>query len=257
MVVKVKNVSFSYGKLKVLRDITMNAKKGEMVCILGPNGAGKSTLLKCILGLLRPQKGRITVDGNDIFNLDPIELSKLISYVPQTIEQTFPITVFETILIGRLPHLSWAPKHSDIEAVRLSMRLLEIENIAWKNLSELSGGQRQKVLLAMALAKESPVLLLDEPTNNLDLNNQLEVMDTIKDITRDGKTAIVTTHDLNLALRYADKVVVMNGGGVIANGKPDEVLEEKTIESVYGVRTLVKNEDGLKYVIPIGRCKNA
>ena len=106
MVVSVKNVSFSYGRLQVLRDVTMNAKKGEIVCLLGPNGAGKSTLLKCILGALRPQKGRIIINGDDISNLDSIELAKLIGYVPQAIERTFPLTVFEAILIGRLPHLS-------------------------------------------------------------------------------------------------------------------------------------------------------
>jgi len=257
MVVSVKNVSFSYGRLQVLRDITMNAKKGELVCLLGPNGTGKSTLLKCILGALRPQKGRIIINGDDISNLDPIELARLISYVPQVIEQTFPLTVFETILIGRLPHLSWTPRQSDLEAVRHAMRLLGIENLAWKNLSELSGGQRQKVLLAMALAKEPPILLLDEPTSNLDLNSQLEVMDVIRDIVEDDKTAIVALHDLNLALRYADRVVVMKDGRVIANGKPAEVLEEDVIESVYGVRAIVKNENGLRYVIPLRRCKNA
>jgi len=257
MVVSVENVSFSYGRLQVLRDVTMNAKKGEIVCLLGPNGAGKSTLLKCILGALRPQKGKIIINGEDISNLDPIELARLIGYVPQVIEQTFPLTVFETILIGRLPHLSWTPRQSDLEAVRSAMRLLGIEKLAWKNLSELSGGQRQKVLLAMALAKEPSILLLDEPTNNLDLKSQLEVMDVIRDIVEDGKTAIVALHDLNLALRYADRVVVMKDGRVIANGKPAEVLEEDVIEGVYGVRAIVKNENGLRYVIPLRRFENA
>jgi len=257
MVVSVENVSFSYGRLQVLKDVTMNAKEGEIVCLLGPNGAGKSTLLKCILGALKPQKGRIIINGDDISNLNPIELAKLIGYVPQVIEQTFPLTVFEVILTGRLPHLSWTPRQSDLEAVRTAMRLLGIENLAWKNLSELSGGQRQKVLLAMALAKEPSILLLDEPTSNLDLNSQLEVMDVIRDVVEDGKTAIVALHDLNLALRYADRVVVMKDGRVIADGKPAEVLEEDVIEGVYGVKAIVKNENGLRYVIPLGRCENA
>ena len=257
MVVSVKNVSFSYGKLQVLRSVTMNAKEGEIVCLLGPNGAGKSTLLKCILGALRPQRGRITIDGEDISNLDPIELAKLIGYVPQAIERTFPLTVFEAILIGRLPHLSWTPKPSDLEAVRHAMRLLGIENLAWKHLSELSGGQRQKVLLAMALAKEPSILLLDEPTSNLNLNSQHEVMDVIRDVVEDGKTAIVALHDLNLALRYADEVIIMKDGKVLANGKPTEVLNERIIESVYGVKAIIKNESRLRYVIPIGRCENA
>jgi len=257
MVVSVENVSFSYGKLQVLKDVTMNAKEGEIVCLLGPNGAGKSTLLKCILGALKPQKGRIIINGDDISNLNPIELAKLIGYVPQVIEQTFPLTVFEAILTGRLPYLSWTPRQSDLEAVRSAMRLLGIENLAWKNLSELSGGQRQKVLLAMALAKEPSILLLDEPTSNLDLNSQLEVMDVIRDIVEDGKTAIVALHDLNLALRYADRVVVMKDGRVIANGEPDEVLNERIIESVYGVKAIIKNDSRLRYVIPLGRCENA
>ncbi len=257
MVVSVENVSFSYGRLQVLKDVTMNAKEGEIVCLLGPNGAGKSTLLKCILGALKPQRGRIIINGDDISNIDSIELAKLIGYVPQVIEQTFPLTVFEVILTGRLPHLSWTPRQSDLEAVRTAMRLLGIENLAWKNLSELSGGQRQKVLLAMALAKEPSILLLDEPTSNLDLNSQLEVMDVIRDVVEDGKTAIVALHDLNLALRYADRVVVMKDGRVIADGKPAEVLEEDVIEGVYGVKAIVKNENGLRYVIPLGRCENA
>ena len=257
MVVSVENVSFSYGKLQVLKDVTMNAKEGEIVCLLGPNGAGKSTLLKCILGALKPQKGRIIINGDDISNLNPIELAKLIGYVPQVIEQTFPLTVFEAILTGRLPYLSWTPRQSDLEAVRSAMRLLGIEKLAWKNLSELSGGQRQKVLLAMALAKEPSILLLDEPTSNLDLNSQLEVMDVIRDVVEDGKMAIVALHDLNLALRYADRVVVMKDGRVIANGKPAEVLEEDVIERVYGVKAIVKNENRLRYVIPLRRCENA
>ncbi|ADB58073.1 ABC transporter ATP-binding protein [Archaeoglobus profundus] len=257
MVVSVKNVSFSYGGFQVLRDVTMNAREGEIVCLLGPNGAGKSTLLRCTLGALRPQKGRIIINGVDIFDFDPIELAKLIGYVPQAIERTFPLTVFESVLIGRLPYLGWTPSQSDIEAVRNAMKLLGIENLAWKNLNELSGGQRQKVLLAMALAKEPSILLLDEPTNNLDLNSQLEVMDIIRDVVKDGKTAIVALHDLNLALRYADKIVIMKNGRVLANGKPAEVLSENVIESVYGVKAIVKNENGLRYVIPLTRCEHA
>jgi len=256
VVVAVDSVSFSYRELKVLKDVTMNTKKGEILCLLGPNGSGKSTPLKCILGVLKPQKGRIIINGGEISSFNQLELAKLIGYVPQMVEQTFPLTVFETILIGRLPHLGWTPKQSDVEAVRYAMRLLGIENLAWKNLSELSRGQRQKALLAMALAKEPSILLLDEPTSNLDLNSQLEVMDVIRDIVKDGKTAIVALHDLNLALRYADRVVVMKNGRVIADGKPAEVLKEDIIERVYGVKAIVKNECELRYVVPLGRCEN-
>ncbi len=258
MGVKVENISFSYGKLQVLDDVTINVKEGEIVCLLGPNGSGKSTLLKCILGVLKPQRGRIIINGSEISDLDPLEIAKLIGYVPQVIEQTFPMTVFETILTGRLPHLTWMPKLSDLEAVRSVMKILNIEELAWKSLNELSGGQRQKVLLAMALVKEPSILLLDEPTSNLDLNNQLEVMDVISDLVRNqGVTAIVALHDLNLALRYADKVVVMKDGKVVVNGKPIEVLKEDVIERVYGVKAVVKRENELKYVIPLERCGNA
>ncbi len=258
MGVEVENISFSYGKHQVLSDVTMNAKEGEIVYLLGPNGSGKSTLLKCILGVLKPQKGRIIINGSEISSLDWLEIAKLIGYVPQVIEHTFPMTVFETILIGRLPHLTWTPKPSDLEAIRSIMEILNIEEMAWKSLNELSGGQRQKVFLAMALAKESSILLLDEPTSNLDLNNQLEVMDIISDLVRNqGVIAIVALHDLNLALKYADKVVVMKNGKVVTNGKPTEVLKEDVIEYVYGVKAVVKYENKLKYVIVLGRCKDA
>jgi iron complex transport system ATP-binding protein len=230
----------------------MATSEGELVCLVGPNGSGKSTLLKCLLKIFKPQKGKITLENADIRQISISDLAKDIGYVPQRMQHVFPVTVFEAIMTGRIPHLGWAPKDSDLKKVEEIMRLFSIEAWAWRYLSALSGGERQKVLIAMTLAKEPKVLLLDEPTSNLDLRHQLEVMDILKRLVKEQKlTVVMAVHDLNLALKYADRVVMMKKGQVVAEGKPLEALTKENIQSVFGVEVEVANKTGEPYIRPI------
>ncbi len=251
--IQVDNVSFKYGNnLQALDNVSMATREGELVCLVGPNGSGKSTLLKCLLKIFKPQKGKITLENMDIGQISIPNLAKHIGYVPQSMQQVFPVTVFEAILTGRIPHLGWAPKDSDIKKVEDIMKLFGVEAWAWRYLSALSGGERQKVLIAMTLAKDPPILLLDEPTSNLDLRHQLEVMDILKRLVKEQKlTVVMAIHDLNLALKYADRVVMMKKGRVVAEGKPLEAFTKETIQSVFGVDVEVADKTGSPYIRPI------
>jgi len=252
MKIRVKGLEFSYNSIPALRDVTLDVHESEIVAIVGPNGSGKTTLLKCIDRILKPRKGTILIDGNDIEDFSQIEIAKMIGYVPQSVKQLFPATVFEVVLMGRRPYLGWRCGRKDLEKVFDILKLMEIEEIALRDFNELSGGQQQKVLIARALAQEPEVLLLDEPTANLDIRHQIEVMKMIRSIVKEkGITAIIAIHDLNLASRYADRIVMMRDGKIFAVGSPDKVLTPANIEEVYGVRVEVIKLDGIICVVPL------
>ena len=252
MKLKVKDVTFSYGSVPVLKDVFMAVGTTEMLGVLGPNGAGKSTLLKCIDRILSPQKGCISLDGLDITKMSQIELAKKIGYIPQSLSHVFSATVFDTVLLGRRPHLNWRTSEKDTEAVLETLQMLHIEDLAMRDINELSGGQRQKVFIARALTQEPDLLLLDEPTSNLDIRHQLEVMHTIKSIVRKkGISAILAIHDLNLAARYADRIIMMHNGTIFSDGDPTYVLTRDNIKWVYGVDAEVNYNDGRPYIVPL------
>jgi iron complex transport system ATP-binding protein len=249
---KVKDVTFSYAQEPVLTDISMEVATAEILGVLGPNGAGKSTLLKCIDRILTPQKGCILLDDHDITKMSRIELAKKIGYIPQSLSHVFSATVFDTVLMGRRPYLSWRTSEKDTEAVLETLQMLHIEDLAMRDVNELSGGQMQKVFIARALTQDPDLLLLDEPTSNLDVRHQLEVMHTIKSIVRKkGISAIMAIHDLNLAARYADRIVMMNGGTIFSDGEPASVLTRDNIKLVYGVEAEVNYNDGRPYIVPL------
>ena len=223
-----------------------------MLSVVGPNGAGKSTLLRCIDRILKPQRGDILLDGRDIKEMHLMELARRMGYIPQSSAQVFPATVFDTVLMGRRPHLGWRSSEQDVEKVLDILKLLGIVKFAMRDFDELSGGQQQKVLIARALAQEPDILLLDEPTSNLDIRHQLEVMEIIKKlVVEKGISAIMAVHDLNLASRFADKVIMMNGGSIVSAGDPPSVLSPKNIASVYGVEVEVVNRKGAPFIVPI------
>ncbi|ADB58122.1 ABC transporter ATP-binding protein [Archaeoglobus profundus] len=252
MKIRIKGLEFSYDSIQALKNVTIDIYESEIVAIVGPNGSGKSTLLKCIDRILKPQKGVILINGKDVKNFSQIEIARTVGYVPQSVKQFFPATVFEVVLMGRRPYLGWRCSRRDIEKVFEVLRILDIENIAMRDFNELSGGQQQKVLIARALAQEPEILLLDEPTANLDIKHQLEVMEIIRNIVREnGITAVVAIHDLNLASRYADRIVMMKDGKVFAVGDPNDVLTPTNIEKVYGVKVKVIKLDGRLCVIPL------
>lgn len=249
---KVKDVEFSYASVHVLKNVCIELAASEMLGVVGPNGAGKSTLIRCINKILQPRKGSILLDGRDIKDMRLMELAKKMGYIPQSTSQVFPATVFDTVLMGRRPHIGWRSSEKDTEKVLKTLQMLNIEELAMRDINELSGGQQQKVFIARALTQEPDVLLLDEPTSNLDIKHQLEVMEIIKSIVREKEiSAIMAIHDLNLASRYADRIIMMTDGEIFSAGDSVSVLTPESIKRVYGVEAEVHNIHGRPYIVPI------
>ncbi|MDI6902382.1 MAG: ABC transporter ATP-binding protein [Methanocellales archaeon] len=245
-------VTFSYASTPVLENVTMKVDVSEILGIIGPNGAGKTTLLRCIDRILKLEKGSILLDGREMEEMSRREIAKHIGYVPQTTSGGFPTTVFDAVLLGRRPYISWGSSDRDIEKVLEALELLEIEDLALRDFNELSGGERQKVLIARALAQEPDVLLLDEPTSNLDIRHQLEVMEIIKNLVRERRiSAVMAIHDLNLAARYSDRIIMLNGGSIFDAGSPTSVLTPENIKCVYGVEAKVNDDSGRPHILPI------
>ena len=252
MKLKIKNVEFSYTSRPVLKDICLELAATEMLGVVGPNGAGKSTFIRCLNNILTPQKGTILLDGEEIRKMRRLALAKKIGYVPQSTAQVFSATVFDTVLMGRRPHLSWQSSKKDEKIVLETLEMLNIVEIAMSDINELSGGQQQKVFIARALAQEPEVLLLDEPTSNLDIRHQLEVMNIIQNLVREKKlTVIMAIHDLNLASRYAEKIIMMHSGKVFSAGVPAAVFTPDNIEQVYGVTAKVNRDPEMPYILPL------
>ncbi len=250
--VRVENACCHYGRKTVLKDINFTAKSGEITIVIGPNGAGKTTLLKMLAGIVRPSSGEVYFDGKGISEMKRDDISKIVSYLPQ--ENVIPgiLTVFEVVLLGRIPYLTWKIGKRDLDITRSILRELGIEHHAKRFANQLSGGERQVVLVAQALVREPQILLLDEPVSNLDIKNQLEILDLIKKITKErGVTTVLVLHDLNLAARYADKLLVLNSGKIYAEGEPKEVLREDIISAVYGIEAEIKMDGERIQVIPV------
>ncbi len=245
MKLKIDGLQFSYNSTPVLENVDLRLKKGEMLTIIGPNASGKTTLLKCINNILKPQKGTILIDDRSLNEMSMTEIAREIGHVPQAGSKSFPTTVFDTVLTGRKPHGSWRPSERDLKMVSNTISRLGLEHISMKNIGEISGGQKQKVLIARALAQNPDVLLLDEPTSSLDLKHQLEVLDVVDQQTENGISVVMTMHDLNLAARYSSKILMLKEGKIFAAGDVD-VLDPKNIEAVFGVKVdIVDRSDGL------------
>lgn len=249
MKIKVNGVHYSYNSKLVLQDVSLQLRPGDILGVIGPNGSGKSTLIKCMDRILKPQLGSILIDDIEINGMKLIELAKKIAYVPQREDNKFPVTVFDAVLMGRKPYLNWKPSEGDLKKVSSIISLLGLEDISMREIGAISGGQRQKVMIARALAQEPEVLLLDEPTSNLDLKHQLEVLNLISEQGEKGITAIVAIHDLNLAARYCNKMVMLKEGVIFAAGGP-EIICPENIEPVYQVKISVINSLGKIIVIP-------
>ncbi len=254
MTLSVENISFAYNSKPILKDICFQAEPGEIVGVLGVNGAGKSTLLKMLNRILKPKKGSITLDKKDVLGLRRREIAKKMAYVPQhsTHEN---LTVFDTALLGRRPHITWAPRRKDMLIVEDTLRVMGLEDYALRPVNTLSGGEIQKVVIARALAQEPQVLLLDEPTSNLDLRNQLELMSLLRvAVDQRNCSAILVVHDLNLALRYSDKcLAISNGLGRLYKDKNSITPQE--IRDIYGVNVVIKEVEGRPVVVPLNCCQ--
>ena len=251
MKLRISDLVFSYGDSPILKEICMDLDSSQILGIVGPNGSGKSTLIRCIDRILKPSKGSILLDGVEIEKMRQMEIARRLGYVPQNAPRAFPVTVFDAVLMGRRPHLGWSSGEKDRQKVVDALKWMNIEDLALREFNELSGGEQQRVLIARALAQEAGVLLLDEPTSNLDIRHQLEVMEIMKKLVAEkGLSAVIAIHDLNLASRYAHRVVMMKKGVVFATGEPASVFTRENIASVYEVESLVEKKNGTLYIVP-------
>jgi len=240
---EIRHVSFSYLDGLVLRDIDLLVKAGERVGLLGPNGSGKTTLLKLASGLLRPTRGEIYLGDADLRQLTRRQVAQKVAVVPQQLRMPFAFSVREMVMLGRTPFVRALSSEgeADRRAVRQAMELTNTEALGNRTFNELSGGERQKVILAMALAQDPKLLLLDEPTVHLDVNHQVEILELIKALNLEkGITIIAAMHDLNLAALYFDRLILLKEGSIFANGPPAEVLTEDVIRQVYAAPVLVR-----------------
>ena len=246
MKLEVRGLSQGYGKTTVLNSIDFDAESGEVLTILGPNGSGKSTMIKTICGILDRRAGSIMIDGKEMQEYDRQELAKKVAYVPQKNEFFGYSTVYDAVLIGRKPHVKWAYSSKDIRIASEAMVAMKIDSLYDAQVQNLSGGQMQRVTLARAITQDPELYVFDEPTSALDLRNQLDSLKLMRDIIKSKNCCmIIALHDLNLAIRFSDKVLVIKNGDVYAFGTAKEVITEKMISDVYGVKaTLVETEDG-------------
>ncbi|MHB9292544.1 iron complex transport system ATP-binding protein [Hollandina sp. SP2] len=248
---QVEDISFSYQTREVFSRIRLDARGGQMVSLVGPNGAGKTTLLKCINRLLPLKEGTVRLDGRDLSKLSRTELARCTAYVPQAAVSSFPITVFDTVLLGRKPYLNWKPQQQDLDLVMGMIERMELTSLAMRDLGSLSGGERQKVLVAKAMVQEPRLLLFDEPTSYLDLKYQLKIMQFIRDLIDEKQIcALITTHDLNLAMQFSDRLVVLKDGTIAAEGSP-AILSEGLILQVYGVEASLQHYQDQPFMIPL------
>lgn len=247
-VIGVESLRFAYDDVPVLDGVDLTVDAGELVALVGPNGSGKSTLLQCLNGILRPDGGRVSLSGDAMSSLSRPEIARRVGYVPQRERGRYPTSVFDAVLLGRRPHATWRPDEADIEVVSDLLDRLEIAALSDRPLEELSGGQRQKVTIARALAQQPRALVLDEPTSDLDVRHRLEVLDVLAAERDRGRAVVMAIHDLNVAARYADRIAMLSDGELYAVGSP-EVLTPETIADVYGVRADVLDRDGRRIVV--------
>ncbi len=250
MQLKIDGVGFSYSSAPVLKDVTAELEGPAFVSVLGPNGVGKSTLIHCINKILSPTEGTVLIDGRDVRDVTIKELAKEVGYVPYSASDTFPLSVVDTVLMGRHPHQRWGSLDGDLDIVYEALDSLGISDLAMRPFNELSAGQHQKVMLARGLVQEPRILLLDEPTSNLDVRHQLDVAKMLGRLSREkGILVIMICHDINIAAKYSDSIVLMHHGTIRAIGSPSDVITEENLREVYGVVSRIVDDDGRPHVI--------
>ncbi|WP_166245400.1 ABC transporter ATP-binding protein [Paenibacillus turpanensis] len=252
MELAVRDLCFGYGDKETIRGISLTLGEGQCVSIVGPNGAGKTTLLKCLGAIVPTKRGVIALDGKPLMEYAAKERARRIAYVPQQGAGSFPMTVMDTVMLGRKPYVSWSIGERDLLIVERILQDLNLTAMSSRFVDELSGGERQKVWIARALAQQPDILLLDEPIAALDIRHQLEVLEKTRELaSRDGTLIVMILHDLELAARFSDRLILMNRGEVVMKGQPSEVLTHDRIREVYGVEVVLENGPlGLK-VTPV------
>lgn len=249
-------VSAGYGKKTVLENLSLEVTEGSICALLGPNGSGKTTLLRNIGGLLKPQRGKILLSGNNIHDMSRKQIALNMAFVPQSANIPFNYTGLDMVVMGKTPHISvWSsPGPKAREEARVVMHNMGITYLLDQYYMQMSAGEKQLILLARAVMQEAPLLLLDEPTSHLDLRNQLVIMEMVTDIARLKETTVlITLHDPNLALRYCDHSALLSGGRLLAQGPTERVLTGENLSEVYGVEVKCEiTEGGRKVVVPTG-----
>jgi len=249
---KIENLSAFYGTKQVLHDINLDVKTGEVLALIGPNGAGKSSLIRAVSGIVPVRAGRITFNGHDFLRQSATQRARSIAVVPQATSLPAAFTVWETVLLGRTPYLNFLGQASsaDEQIARASLEHVDALHLSDRYVGEISGGEQQRILLARALAQQTPVLLLDEPTTHLDIQHQSALLNLVKAQARECNLAVLmVVHDLNLAALYADRVALLEHGRMRAVGTPAEILNEKTLKPISGVDlNIVQHPD---YLIPL------
>ena len=243
---EINDAEFSYnGSGHIFKDVNLSLENGDVMCILGPNGTGKSTLIKCMNGLLKLNSGKIFLDNQNIYSMKKNDLAKIIGYIPQSHNSVFAFSVFDVVLMGRAPHLSLTsvPGEKDYKIAKDSLKSLGILHLRDKSFIEISGGERQMVLLARVLAQQPKILLLDEPTSHLDFGNQIRTLDVINDLSKRGLSVIMTSHFPDHAFLSSNKVAIMNRGTIMDIGTPESVITEDNMRSAYGIDVKILEVD--------------
>ncbi|MER6181860.1 ABC transporter ATP-binding protein [Streptomyces sp. NPDC001652] len=252
-----RGVTVGYGDRTVIDDLDVAIPSGLVTTIIGPNGCGKSTLLRTLSRLLKPAKGTVVLDGDDIARLRTRDVAKKLGLLPQAPVAPDGLTVADLVARGRHPHQSWLRQWSsdDADVVERALAMTGVADLADRPVDELSGGQRQRVWISMTLAQGTDLLLLDEPTTYLDLAHAIDVLDLVNDLHTSGCTVVMVLHDLNLATRYSDNLIVMREGAILAQGHPREVITAELLHEAFGLRARVIDDPvgDRPLIVPIGR----
>lgn len=248
-------LSVSLGGSRVLDDVSVSLDSGALIGVVGPNGAGKSTLARALLGLIGADAGHVTVDGEDVAGFSRAALATRIAYLPQACAVHWPLSVERLVGLGRLPHLGPFSRitPADQAAIAAAMRDTDTLRLADRTASELSGGERARVMLARALATGAPALIADEPLTSLDPGHQLEVMALLRDHARAGALVMVVLHDLGMAARFCDRVLLLDRGQLRADGAPGTVMTDQTLAATYGITAWRGDVAGQPLLVPLGR----
>ncbi|MEG2213592.1 MAG: ABC transporter ATP-binding protein [Clostridiales bacterium] len=254
MSIIVKDVSFSYGEGTVLNQVSFQVEEGQLLVVLGPNGVGKSTLFRCMLGLLNNYSGQISISGEDIRQMGSRKLAKLIAYVPQYHYPSFNFSVSDMVLMGTSALVGGlsTPGKEQIAQVDAALKKLNIYNLRDRGYTHISGGERQLALIARALVQNAKTLIMDEPTANLDYGNQLKIMTQIKQLTHEGYSIVLSTHNPDHAFWFSDQILALSAGQVLAKGAPRQVMDSGLIQKLYGAKVNIEslNNDSIRICVP-------
>ena len=252
MKLKFSNLDFTYGESRVLFSVSGAMDAGGLTCVLGENGSGKSTLLKCLCGILTPATGKVIINGIPLKDLNLKQRARLVAYTPQYIQTDNSEVVFDFILQGRKPWFLWQEGEEDKTAVFDVLEKLNISKLTFRRLGELSGGERQKVILARTLVQGTDVIILDEPTNNLDLSFQIELFGFLRrEVDENGKLIVIAVHDVNMALRYGTDAILLKKGCITHSGDIYKTVTEKSIEETLNIKNRIIDVENHRVMVPL------